>query len=80
MLADDPTWVDRMMAVLAAAEPSPGPVVARHSLWSSRRTGRRGTVLWAQDGQVCLSFSENNPKASVVLAESTLLNSYIEIK
>lgn len=79
MRIDDPAWVESML-LLCTTKPQQQRGVERGSLWTGKRTGRRGTVLWAQDGQVCLSFSESNPNARVTLAESALLNNYTELK
>lgn len=52
----DIDWPERMLGRCTTAPvatlPRPG------SLWLSRATGRRATLLWASQGSVCLSYDE----------------------
>ena len=57
--------IARLLAILAdrpALAPR-CPTIAPRSLWLSKATGRRGTVLWASGARVSFSFDENDPMA-----------------
>lgn len=73
----DPCWPAWFAAVAGAGVPSGGLGIQSGSLWTGKLTGRRGAVLWAQDGLVCLSFAEGR---RIVIKQSTLLNRYTPTK
>lgn len=72
-------WVEQMLAISRPVG-SEAPCAPRGSMWSGRFTGRRGTVLWNDQGLVKLSFSDTDPDAYVLLAESSLLKNYTKLK
>ena len=79
-VAYDDAGIARLLAILAdrpALAPT-CPRIAPRSLWLSKATGRRGTVLWASGAQVCLTFDETNPKAEKVHLRHDFLRLYVE--
>lgn len=87
----DKDWVGHMLllsqkrAFEAKGVPAP-PLVRPGSLWVRRPTElepvpprRRGTILWASEAQVCLSFDETNTNARKVHTVPDFLRLYSEV-
>jgi len=60
--------------------PLNGPHALKGTLWTSKRTKRSGRVLWASGGLVKLVYSETDPNAYKIMAETDLTNLYDQTK
>ena len=56
----DEGWVNEMLGLDPPTPPCPDdyPEVRPNTLWVSRVSGRRGTVIWIIQEQVCLEWRE----------------------
>ena len=74
---EDEGWVERMLC-LPPLSRSEAVLPRAESLWASRSTGRRGSVLWASEGYVCLSYDETQTNARKVHRLTDFLRLYSE--
>jgi hypothetical protein len=68
-------WIEQVFPTIVPRAPK-GSVVRPGSLWVSKATQRRGRVLWASGGLVKLVYSESDPNAFKIMAETDLTNLY----
>ena len=82
---DAPDYVERFteecMLILSTRSAIAGGSQARPgSLWLSRSTGRRASVVWSSEAFVCLSYDETTIKARKVHRLTDFARLYVEAK
>lgn len=76
------TFVEDCLAIIASRPhiALEEPLPRQGSLWLSRSTGRRASVLWASQGRVCLSYDETRISARKIHSVPDFLRLYVEVK
>ena len=82
---DAPDYVERFteecLAILAGRSAIAGGSQARPgSLWLSRSTGRRASVVWSSEAFVCLSYDETRATARKIHRLQDFTRLYVEAK